>query len=82
MIRKSRIAVALGLVLALGVATVAYAAGNDENEAFVDGWVKPSKLSKKKYKPVNLFLGVRTETASSTGRSRTPRRSGSRWART
>ena len=61
MIRKSRMAVALGLVLALGVATVAWADGATDNEAFVDGSVNPSKLDKKKYKPVNLFVGVRTE---------------------
>jgi hypothetical protein len=61
LIRKSRIAVALGLVLALGVATVAWADGASDNEAFVDGAIKPTKLSKKKYKPVQLFLGVRTE---------------------
>jgi hypothetical protein len=60
-IRKSRMAVALGLVLALGVATVAWADGATDNEAFVDGSVKPSKLDKKKYKPINLFVGVRTE---------------------
>ncbi len=61
MIRKSRMAVAIGLVLALGVATVAWADGASENEAFVDGAIKPTKLDKKKYKPVKLFLGVRTE---------------------
>jgi hypothetical protein len=61
-IRKSRMAVALGLVLALGVATVAYALpGSTDNEAFVDGSVNPKKLDKKQYKPVNLFVGVRTE---------------------
>jgi len=54
-------AVAIGLVLALGVATVAWADGASDNEAFVDGAVKPTKLDKKKYKPVQLFLGVRTE---------------------
>lgn len=61
MIRKSRMAVALGLVLALGVATVAWADGATDNEPFVDGSVNPSKLDKKQYKPVNLFVGVRTE---------------------
>ena len=61
MIRKSRMAVALGLVLALGVATVAWADGATDNTPFVDASVKPSKLDKKKYKPVNLFFGVRTE---------------------
>lgn len=61
MIRKSRMAVALGLVLALGVATVAWADGATDNTPFVDGSVNPSKLDKKQYKPVNLLVGVRTE---------------------
>lgn len=61
MIRRSRMGVAIGLVLALGVSTLAFADGASDNDAFVDGSVKPSKLDKKKYKPVNLFLGVRTE---------------------
>jgi hypothetical protein len=71
-IRKSRMAVALGLVLALGVATVAWADGASENEAFVDGSVKPKKLDKNKYKPVNLFLGVRTETPVVNGAQQNP----------
>jgi hypothetical protein len=54
-------AVAIGLVLALGVATLAYADGASDQNAFVDGSVSPKKLDKKKYKPVHLFLGVRTE---------------------
>ncbi len=61
MIRKSRMAVAVGLSLAIGVATMAYADGVSDNEAFVDGSVSPKKLDKNKYKPINLFLGVRTE---------------------
>ena len=62
MIKKFRLVVALGLVTALGVASLAFAAGAaDTQNAFVDGSVSPSKLDKKKYKPVNLFLGVRTE---------------------
>ena len=61
MIRKSRIVVAVGLVLALGVATIAYADGAADQEAFVDGKVTPKKLDKRDYKPVNLLLGVRTE---------------------
>jgi hypothetical protein len=60
-VRKSRMAVALGLVLALGVATVAWADGATDNTPFVDASVKPSKLDKKQYKPVSLFFGVRTE---------------------
>jgi len=61
-IKKFRLVVALGLVAALGVASIAFAAGAaDTQEAFVDGKVSPSKLDKKKYKPVNLFSGVRTE---------------------
>jgi hypothetical protein len=53
--------VAIGLVLALGVSTFAFADGTSENTPYVDGSVSPKKLDKKKYKPVNLFLGVRTE---------------------
>jgi hypothetical protein len=71
-IRKSRMAVALGLVLALGVATIAYADGASDNEAFVDGNVKPSKLDKKKYKPINLLLGVRTEAPVVNGAQQNP----------
>jgi hypothetical protein len=65
-------AVAVGLVLALGVAAIAYADGASDNEAFVDGSVKPKKLDKKKYKPVNLLLGVRTETAVVDGAQQNP----------
>lgn len=61
MFSKSRLIVALGLVLALAVSGIAFAVGTDNN-AFVDGKVTPSKLDKKKYKKVNLFLGVRNET--------------------
>jgi hypothetical protein len=71
-IRKSRMAVALGLVLALGVATIAYADGASDNEAFVDGNVKPSKLDKNKYKPINLLLGVRTEAPVVNGAQQNP----------
>lgn len=72
MIRKSRMAVAIGLVLALGVATIAYADGASDNTAFVDGSVSPKKLDKKKYKPVNLFLGVRTEAPNVDGNQQNP----------
>jgi hypothetical protein len=57
---KLRRIISLGLVLALGACATAYADGASQNEAFVDGKVKPSKLDKKKYKPVNLLAGVRT----------------------
>ncbi len=60
MFRKTRLVVAAALVTALGTSAMAFAAGADTNEAFVDGSVSPSKLDKKKYKPVNLFTGVRT----------------------
>jgi hypothetical protein len=59
-IKKSRFLVAIGAVVALGVSSLAFAAGTDNN-AFVDGSISPKKLDKKKYKPVNLFSGVRTE---------------------
>jgi hypothetical protein len=60
--KKSRFVLSIGLVVALGAGTLAYADGASENTAFVDGSVKPKKLDKKKYKPVSLFSGVRTET--------------------
>jgi hypothetical protein len=62
LIRKSRFIVAIGLVMALAVSGLAFAAGSDENEAGVVGKVKPSKLDKKKYKKVALFAGVTTTT--------------------
>jgi hypothetical protein len=62
-IRRSRLAVALVLTLALGVTAIAYADGTSQNDAFVDGQVtkknKP-KLSKKKFKKVDFNTGVRT----------------------
>lgn len=58
--RKTRFAVTIGATLALGVATLAYADGVSENDAQVEGSVKPTKLDKKKYKPIELFTGVRT----------------------
>ena len=61
MIKKSRFVLAIGLVLALGVGSLAFADGASDNTAFVDGGVTPKKLDKKKFKPVNLFSGVRTE---------------------
>jgi len=51
----------LGLVLALGVAAIAYAAGADEATPRVEGKVTPKKLDKKKFKPVQLFTEVSTE---------------------
>jgi hypothetical protein len=57
-IKKSRFVFALGLVLALGVAGIAFADGASQNDAGVVGSVKPAKLDKKKYKPVTLFTGV------------------------
>ncbi len=61
MIRRSRLVVTIGLVLALSVAAFAYATGADDNTAIVEGSINPSKLDKKKYKPVNLLTGVATE---------------------
>jgi hypothetical protein len=57
-IRRSRLVVALGLVLALGVSGVAFGTAA-VNTAAVDGKVTPKKLDTKKFKPVNLFLGIR-----------------------
>ena len=61
MIQKSRFIVVLGLVMALALTAIAYATGEDDNTAFVDGKVKPTKLSPKRYKPVSMFTGVRTD---------------------
>lgn len=61
MIKKSRIVLALAMCLALGVAGTAWATGATDNTARVEGKVKPTKLDKKKYKPVQLFSGVATD---------------------
>ena len=51
----------LGVVLALGDGLgIAFADGRANNNAGVDGSISPTKLDKKKYKPVALFSGVRT----------------------
>lgn len=60
MIRKSRFAVTIGLVMALSVAAIAYADGVSENDPGVKGKVSPTKLDKKKFKPVSLLSGVFT----------------------
>lgn len=73
MIRKSRLIAALGMVLALVVSSLAFATGADDNTPFVDGEVKPSKLDKKKFKKVSLFLGVRNE-GTITGTQSNPSR--------
>ncbi len=61
MIRKSRFVVTIGLVMAISVAAIAYADGISENDAKVEAKVTPSKLDKKKFKPIELFAGVLTE---------------------
>jgi hypothetical protein len=59
-VRKTRLAAAIGASLALGVSAIAYADGVSENEPLVEGTASPTKLDKKKYKPITLFTGVRT----------------------
>jgi hypothetical protein len=49
------------MIAALTTGGIALATGATDNQAFVDGKVSPKKLDKKKRKPVNLFVGVRTE---------------------
>ena len=69
MFKKSRTVVALGLATSLAVTGIAVAGdtpGTELNEATVVGSVTPSKLSKKKLKPVDLFLGV-VNSPDSTG---------------
>ena len=61
MFKKSRTVVALGLATSVAVTGIAVAGsttGADLNDASVVGSVSPEKLSKKKFKPVDLFLGV------------------------
>jgi len=55
-------AAAAALTLTLATAAIAVADGAADNQAFVEGKVKPAKLDKKKFKKVSLFTGVRTET--------------------
>ncbi len=72
MVRKSRLIVALGLVLALGVSGIAFGGGADAITTSVEGQVKPSKkLDKKKYKKASLLLGVINE-ANVTGTQQNP----------
>jgi hypothetical protein len=58
--------VALGVTLALAVSGIA-AATADENDAKVVGKVAPAKLDKKKFKPINLTLGVENSSDWITG---------------
>jgi hypothetical protein len=61
-LKKSRFVVSFALVMALGASAIAYGQGGAAatQDAFVDGTISPTKLDKKKYKPVELFSGVRT----------------------
>ena len=70
--RRLKLTVAVGLTVALGVATLAYADGVSENTAYVDGSIKPKKLDPKKRTPIALFSGVRTETDSVDGTQANP----------
>ena len=62
MLKKSRFVVAFALVMALGASAIAYGQAGQAatSEAAVDGQITPTKLDKKKYKPIDLFSGVRT----------------------
>jgi hypothetical protein len=51
---------AIALGVALGASALAFADGATDNEAFVEGSVKPKKLSKKEYRPIALFTEVST----------------------
>lgn len=61
MIRKSRMVVALGLVVAVSGSAFAFADGAGDATPRVLGEITPSKLDKKKYKPVELLSGVATD---------------------
>ena len=60
MISKSRTIAASGLAVAIAMAGIAAAGptGADLNEARVVSKVKPSKLDKKRFKPISVLLGV------------------------
>jgi hypothetical protein len=61
MVRHTGFIAVVGVTVALGAAGFAFAAGAaDTQDAFVDGTTSPTKLDKKKFKPVTLFSGVRT----------------------
>ena len=66
--------VASGLAVTLATAGIAVAGGTgaDENVAAVDGKVTPSKLDKKKFKPINLLLGVRNSNTQIDGLQSNP----------
>ena len=70
--KTSRLVIALGLALALGVSGVALGTGATDNEAFVDGKLKKTTLPKKRYVKNQLFLGVRTETNAPLGTQSNP----------
>jgi hypothetical protein len=60
LIKKSRLVVSMGLCIALTGSAFAFATGATDNQPAVDGQITPTKLDKKKYKPISLFSGVRT----------------------
>lgn len=72
MSRRPRTTVVLALLVALGSSAVALGSGADENIARVDGKVSPKKLFKKKFKRVNLFLGVRNSSHQVDGTQSNP----------
>jgi hypothetical protein len=59
-IRKSQMILATALCMAVGVAGIAYADGASDQVSTVKGRLAPTKLDKKKYKPVKLLNGVTT----------------------
>lgn len=71
MFSKSRLTMALALVLALAVSGIAYGTAS-LNDAQVVGDVTPNKLDKKKYKKASLFLGVINSSDHITGTQSNP----------
>ena len=70
MIRRSRLVLALGLTLALGVSAIAFADAAADNVSTVEGQIsskeKP-KFDKKKFKKTSLFTQVQTVYGTPTG---------------
>jgi hypothetical protein len=83
LIKKSRMIVAGGLAVAVATAGVAVAGGTgaQENTAGVVAKVTPSKLSKKKFTPVNVFLGVVNSRAHIDGAQSNPASERISWSR-
>ena len=83
MLEKSRMIVAGSLAVAVATAGIAVAGGTgaSENNARVVAKVTPSKLDKKKFKPVSVFLGVVNSKGHIDGLQSNPASERIRWTK-